>query len=208
VAIELDVRWIRRRRCGRRPVCAAPVCVRAQPSTRRRDGGRGRFRSRRWRSAHTGSTSSPSGCRAARATSGPRGRCSVLRRRRRGRSHAAACRRPDYDPGLKVLPSCSGEIRSTDRRSELQELSRALFRTRTVDPLSMKKGRASSDWVVHRPVRAGAPVVGVELGSSLYRLLVGEDKADWSSLRWRISLRAVRRPGGRWRLWERRVRRG
>src|SRR5215211_7061066 len=32
-----------------------------------------------------------------------------------------------------------------------------------------------------------------------------EDKADWSSLRWRSSLRAVRRPGGRWRLWERRV---
>jgi hypothetical protein len=32
-----------------------------------------------------------------------------------------------------------------------------------------------------------------------------EDKADWSSLRWRISLRTVRRPGGRWRLWERRV---
>src|SRR4030095_11551492 len=32
-----------------------------------------------------------------------------------------------------------------------------------------------------------------------------EDKADWSSLRWRSSLRAVRRPGGRWRrrLWER-----
>src|ERR1700757_4595467 len=28
------------------------------------------------------------------------------------------------------------------------------------------------------------------------------------SLRWRISLRAVRRPGGRWRLWERRVVRG
>src|SRR6266700_2727464 len=36
----------------------------------------------------------------------------------------------------------------------------------------------------------------------------GEDKADWSSLRWRSSLRTVRRPGGRWRLWERRVRRG
>src|SRR5512132_362462 len=32
-----------------------------------------------------------------------------------------------------------------------------------------------------------------------------EDKADWSSLRWRSSLRTVRRPGGRWRLWERRV---
>jgi ATP dependent DNA ligase domain len=31
------------------------------------------------------------------------------------------------------------------------------------------------------------------------------DKADWGSLRWRISLRTVRRPGGRWRLWERRA---
>jgi hypothetical protein len=61
--------------------------------------------------------------------------------------------------------------------------------------------------VVGRRVRAGAAVVDVELDSSLYRLL-WEDKADWSSLRWRISLRAVRRPGGRWRLWERRVARG
>src|SRR4051812_40160118 len=60
----------------------------------------------------------------------------------------------------------------------------------------MKKGRASSDWCVRRPVMAAAgSVVGVELGSSLYRLLGGEDKADWSSLRWRISLRTVRRPG-------------
>src|SRR5215218_6633701 len=32
-----------------------------------------------------------------------------------------------------------------------------------------------------------------------------EDMADGSSLRWRISLGTVRRPGGRWRLWERRV---
>ena len=56
-------------------------------------------------------------------------------------------------------------------------------------------------------VSAVVVVVGWELGSSLYRLL-GEDKADWSSLRWRISLGTVRRPGGRWRLWERSVRRG
>src|SRR6266511_1397849 len=35
-----------------------------------------------------------------------------------------------------------------------------------------------------------------------------EDQADWSSLRWRSSLGTVRRPGGRWRLWERRVGRG
>jgi hypothetical protein len=74
-----------------------------------------------------------------------------------------------------------------------------------------KKGRGSSGGFVHlhRPVRAVlVAVAGGELGSSLYRLLVGEDKADGSSLRWRISLRAVRRPGGRWRLWERRVPRG
>jgi hypothetical protein len=72
-------------------------------------------------------------------------------------------------------------------------------------PLSMKKGRASIEsLVVHCPVRAGAAVVGGEPGSSLYRLL-GEDKADWGSLRWRISLRAVGRPWGRWRLWKRRV---
>src|SRR5215207_6684892 len=37
----------------------------------------------------------------------------------------------------------------------------------------MKKGRVSSVAFVRRPVRAGARVVGVELGSSLYRLLVG-----------------------------------
>jgi hypothetical protein len=57
---------------------------------------------------------------------------------------------------------------------------------------------------VYRPVRADVDGVEGELGSSLYRLL-GEDKADWGSLRWRISLRTVKRPGGRWRLWERRV---
>src|SRR5918995_3437941 len=37
----------------------------------------------------------------------------------------------------------------------------------------MKKGRASSDRWVPRPVRAGVAVVGGELGSSLYRLLEG-----------------------------------
>src|SRR5258707_8520640 len=47
--------------------------------------------------------------------------------------------------------------------------------------------------VVHRPVRVGVAVGRGELGSSLYRLLV--DKADWSSLRWRSSLRTVKRPG-------------
>ena len=61
---------------------------------------------------------------------------------------------------------------------------------------------------VHRPVRAVVAVVDRELCSSLYRLLGGEDKADGSSLRWRSSLRTVKRPGGRWRLWERMLRRG
>ena len=47
------------------------------------------------------------------------------------------------------------------------------------------------NWVVyiHRPVMAGAVgLVAAERCSSLYRLLDGEDKADGSSLRWRISL--------------------
>jgi hypothetical protein len=39
-------------------------------------------------------------------------------------------------------------------------------------------------------------VVGGERCSSLYRLLGREDRAGGSSLRWRVSLRAVRRPGG------------
>jgi hypothetical protein len=52
--------------------------------------------------------------------------------------------------------------------------------------------------LVHRPVTAGVAVVGGELGSSLYRLLDREDKADWSSLRWRISLRAGRSCRQRW----------
>src|SRR5207248_410199 len=41
---------------------------------------------------------------------------------------------------------------------------------------------------------------GGELDSSLYRLLGGRTRADWSSLRWRSFLRAVRRTGARWRL--------
>jgi hypothetical protein len=54
----------------------------------------------------------------------------------------------------------------------------------------MKKGRGSSAWSdVGGEVRADVDVVGGGLGSSLYRLLGGEEKADWSSLRWRISLR-------------------
>jgi hypothetical protein len=33
--------------------------------------------------------------------------------------------------------------------------------------------------LVHRPVRAGVVVEGGEWCSSLYRLLINEDKADW-----------------------------
>src|SRR5215211_636635 len=76
--------------------------------------------------------------------------------------------------------------------------------TRTVDPLSMKKGRASSGGCCVAQSRRALSVVV----ASWARLSIAswwEDKADWSSLRWRISLRTVRRPGGRWRLWERRV---
>jgi hypothetical protein len=60
------------------------------------------------------------------------------------------------------------------QKCALASACRALFRTRTGDPLSMKKGRGSSEsGVVDRRVRAGVVVVGGELGSSLYRLLVG-----------------------------------
>jgi hypothetical protein len=43
----------------------------------------------------------------------------------------------------------------------------------TVEPLPMKKGRASIGRFVRRPVMAGVGVVGVERCSSLYRLLEG-----------------------------------
>src|SRR6266511_1425968 len=59
----------------------------------------------------------------------------------------------------------------------------------------MKKGRASSRRLSYCPVRAGVALVGGERCSSLYRLLGWEDMADGSSLRWRISLGTVRRPG-------------
>jgi hypothetical protein len=36
----------------------------------------------------------------------------------------------------------------------------------------MKKGRASTGWFVHRPVTESGVGAGVELGSSLYRLLL------------------------------------
>ena len=60
---------------------------------------------------------------------------------------------------------------------------------------------------VRRAVMAsGCGEVG-EVDSSLYRLLEGgQGRSEFAP--GRISLRAVRRPGGRWRLWERRVRRG
>ena len=46
------------------------------------------------------------------------------------------------------------------------------------DPLSMKEGRGSSS--VYRPVMAVGAVVGVELRSSLYRLLSGRIRLDGS----------------------------
>jgi hypothetical protein len=67
-------------------------------------------------------------------------------------------------------PRQDSQRKAQARRSNNDE---ALLRTRTVDPLSMKKGRMSTGGVVGRPVRADAAVVGGELGSSLYRLLVG-----------------------------------
>jgi hypothetical protein len=72
-------------------------------------------------------------------------------------------------------------------------------------PLSMKKGRESSGGRLRRPVRAGAVVVAGGEQAHLSIASWWEEQADWSSLRWRISLRTVRRPGGRWRLRERRV---
>ena len=71
------------------------------------------------------------------------------------------------------------------------------------DPLSMKKGRASSDWFVHRPVTASGVGVGVELGSSLYRLLVGgQGRLEFAPV---AHLLRDRQAASRWRLWERRV---
>jgi hypothetical protein len=74
-------------------------------------------------------------------------------------------------------------------------------------PLSMKKGRRSR-FGCASPSHGGCCAGGWRAGLISLSPPRGEDKADWSSLRWRISLRAVRRPGGRWRLSERRVRRG
>jgi hypothetical protein len=60
-------------------------------------------------------------------------------------------------------------------KGHLLAFREALWRTRTVDPLSMKEGPVSTILLVmHRPVgAAGAAVVGGERGSSLYRLLEG-----------------------------------
>jgi hypothetical protein len=67
-------------------------------------------------------------------------------------------------------------------------------------------------WVEERVgfVPQSGRVLGWWVGSWAHLSIASSrgDKADGSSLRWRISLRAVRRPGGRWRLWERRVGRG
>src|SRR6266545_5952420 len=95
--------------------------------------------------------------------------------------------------------------RTTERRAKQEERRSPLTDSNRRPPLYEEGPCVKWRRFVHRPVRADAGVVGGELGSSLYRLLEGEDKADWSSLRWRISLGTVRRPGGRWRLWERRA---
>src|SRR6266487_3986029 len=74
--------------------------------------------------------------------------------------------------------------------------------------LSFEKGRAStSGSCLAQPWRVSSRWV-VGSGAHLSIASSKGDKADWGSLRWRISLRTVRRPGGRWRLWERSVRRG
>src|ERR687897_1648463 len=70
------------------------------------------------------------------------------------------------------------QIELIKERRNLQELCRALWRTRTADPLSMKEGRGSTDaCFLHRPVMVGGVVEGREQRSSLYRLLVWEDQA-------------------------------
>jgi hypothetical protein len=73
---------------------------------------------------------------------------------------------------------------------------------------SMKKGRASrSGCRIARSWRV-LPRSGLWSWAHLSIASSREDKADGSSLRWRISLRTVRRPGDRWRVPERRVGRG
>jgi hypothetical protein len=96
-----------------------------------------------------------------------------------------------------------------DRSRQLQDFSLSPLTDSNRRPPLYEEGRVCQlGRVVHRPVRAGAAVVGGELGSSLYRLLIKRTRPIGVSLRWRSSLGTVRRPGGRWRLWERRVGRG
>src|SRR6266545_7832041 len=107
--------------------------------------------------------------------------------------------------------------RHYDPHRDLLELRRSTRHrvTTTLEPrglttchLSMKKGRASSCRLSVSPGQGGCR------GGGLRAVLISlspprwEDMADGSSLRWRSSLGTVRRPGGRWRLWERRVGRG
>src|SRR6266511_5053105 len=67
----------------------------------------------------------------------------------------------------------------------------------------MKKGRASSRWLLVSPSQGGRCSGGWRAGLISLSPPRGRTRLDWSSLRWRISLGTVRRPGGRWRLPER-----
>jgi hypothetical protein len=68
------------------------------------------------------------------------------------------------DHDLVVCPGRTGDIPGT--------FFRTLFRTRTGDPLSMKKGRESNrSEGEFAEFTVGAALVGGEQGSSLYRLL-------------------------------------
>src|SRR5438552_2314590 len=129
------------------------------------------------------------------------------------RDQAARCghgrRRPRGERRVDV--ERTRRCRRSERNDSLSRQKRkALFRTRTGDPLSMKKGRASTwrcsfiaqSWrtlLVWWPVS----VAHLSIASSIGRTRPMGVRSGGA-----ISLRAVRRPGGRWRLWERRVRRG
>src|SRR5205823_14355591 len=85
-----------------------------------------------------------------------------------GRRRSASVSRSTCDLGA----ASAAEERRIRRRSLGKSPASAPLRASPVDPLSMKKGRASSCCVVHRPVRAVlVAVVGGERCSSLYRLL-------------------------------------
>jgi hypothetical protein len=108
-------------------------------------------------------------------------------------------------PGAtSVRPSRRNWQRSLERHRGFAAALQSPLTDSNRRPPLYEEGPLVKGWCSYRPVMVGVAVVGGEWCSSRYRLL-GEDKADWSSLRWRSSLGTVRRPGGRWRLWERRV---